>query len=275
MTPLLSWGLDILIVTEARIPESAKRALSRTARGAGFEACFGVSPGSSPTFQVAPGGIAIFARLPLGIRQLYLDKLLHWINRGRLIVTEVIAQSQRIVVIGLYGHPVSHPDYHTNDALFGTTMLWSAEQKAMVLLGGDFNSTISGSCALSGHRDFPMWQVSLNAATTKTRRNETAKGQAIDHLFSNRHLLERCSNPVIRYDLSLSDHFAVQITLEISEEPIIIWRWPTPRKQFAVSVLDPPFEGPTSTYLEWSRTCEDWMGPVFRGGGGQEDDCEF
>ena len=65
---LMEWEHQVIVATEARVSERSKKTLMRVAHAHGHDIVFGKSPGASPTFSVAPGGIAVLCKKPYTLR---------------------------------------------------------------------------------------------------------------------------------------------------------------------------------------------------------------
>ena len=112
---LLSWGFDILIVSEARV--ASMRSLARVAKAGGYDTIFGPPPPPSPTFAVSPGGLAVFSKLPISLRKLHPLELEQWDASGRLVVVQVVHGKDGFVIVAVYGFPLSHGEHGTNESL--------------------------------------------------------------------------------------------------------------------------------------------------------------
>ena len=251
------------MVVEARVGKPTMKALCRTARAAGFDAAFGDAPPPTATFSVSCGGLAIFTKLPLSIMRVYPEALAHWSAMGRLLVTKISAGTKSILVAALYGFAPSHEDFHANDDLIGTVMSWISGQKVMAVLAGDFNATSFSCAAIASCREFPLWRVSPEEPTTKGKTGHSpleGVRPAIDHIFVNRHFMELSPHACVRKDLSVSDHYAVQMTFRWESRPLNVWRWPRPLLDIPGMINDSAqFPSSVTSFVSWSALAQRWI----------------
>ena len=247
------------------MPCKAVKTMSRMARFHNFDAVFGASPPSAPTFSAAPGGIALFALLPFSLRKLHPPTLYRWEQCGRALIASVILGKMSLIIVGVYGYPPSHPDVATNDELIACALAWAGAQKCCTMVCGDLNVTPNNCPPLAACNEFGMWRISPSKATTRGRESHLSKGLAIDHMMVNSSLLQHVLQCDVRYDISISDHYPVVARFSF---PIAFWQsWCPPRRppsSFPPASSVPPFPSFVASYQEWSEAARKWIARAHR-----------
>ena len=184
---------------------SSIRTLSRRACKCGVSAVFSSPPPASPTFAVAPGGVAILAKQPLSIRKLRPESLEVWEKKGRVLCA-CIPGKVPVYLVGVYGFPPSHEESCNNDAMFACCFQWAAEWREPVLILGDFNESFHSLSSLSLSHQWCLWRATDDAPTTPGKTSRLAGGAAIDHVLANRPAYDILVSCQVQYELALSDH---------------------------------------------------------------------
>ena len=257
---VLSWGFDLLIVSEARVAKAAMKCLARVARASGYDVVFGPAPPPSPTFDVSPGGLAVISKLPISLRRLHPPELDRWDSSGRVVVVQVVNGRDGFIIVAVYGYPLSHVEHGTNESLLTDSLVWSGKTKAPVLMAGDFNETIRSSPMLAAAGEVGMRRVSPNFSSTMGKVTHIAKRPPIDHAFVSKAMWCRFSRCSLRYDLPLADHFPLLLSLFSSRLSLPSWSWPRPPSVLPrepVKWVRPP--QPAVTFVQWSEQWRKWL----------------
>ena len=71
--------------------------------------CLEFPPPPSPTFHVAPGGVAIIAKEPWVVRSLKVPTLQKWVTTARLALATLLGpDAPNIILVTVYGYPEGH-----------------------------------------------------------------------------------------------------------------------------------------------------------------------
>ena len=257
---VLGWGFSVVVVSEARVGRAAMRSLARMGRSLGYDCVFGEPPPPSPTFSVAPGGVAMCVRLPLTIRKLHPPELSVWESQGRVLVCEVISADWSAIVIGVYGFPLSHDAHNTNDDLISSCLAWGGCRKCRVIVMGDFNESVATCLPIAVSGEMHMSRMSPNLPSTWNRQGMRSKQAPIDHCFANNAVKAEIVKVAFRDDLVLSDHIPLVCTLDVTPSSSISWSWPSPASfPLPPRLSSPPFETGAVTFAQWSQRACRWL----------------
>ena len=236
------------------------RSLARLSRSLGFDCVFGAPPPASPTFEVAPGGVAICAKIPLTLRKLHPPELAHWEIQGRVLVVELISELWSMIVIGIYGFPASHEQHSSNDDLVAACLSWGGGRKSRVLIMGDLNESVQTCLPIAASRELHMTRVSPDLPSTWSKAGEPSKTLPIDHCFANQAVRQDIVEVSFRRDLLLSDHIPLVCSLALPSSPSPAWLWPKPAvSPLPARVSSPPFPMGSGTFAEWSEKARRWL----------------
>ena len=135
---------------------------------------------------------------------------------GRILVADLISHDQHIVIIGVYGFPLSHSQHTTNDDLITQVPSWVGRQRVCVMVTGDYNETLNSIHVLSASREVNMSRVSPDTPSTLTKQGYESKHLPLDHAYVNEALRQRVLPSEFRSDLPISDHLPLVTKLSIS-----------------------------------------------------------
>ena len=123
--------------------------MARRAHSVGFLSVWSPPPPRAATFEVPPGGTAIFVRKPHAVRELRAPELQRWHELGRLTTALLVLEKRTYAICVVYAFPVSHPMHGANEEMFAHIYAWAMSLRHSVIIGGDMNETTKTSQFLS------------------------------------------------------------------------------------------------------------------------------
>ena len=83
-----------------------------------------------------PGGVAVFAKLPLTIHKLQVADLAEWEKQGRALAAVISSGQETWTCVVSYGFAASHPQHGLNEVMLPQIALWGARLKMPLIWGG-------------------------------------------------------------------------------------------------------------------------------------------
>ena len=259
LSVVLSWNAHMLVCTEVRASHTAQKSLARRAHAMGYASVWSAPPFSGPTFEVLPGGVAIFAKDPCVIRKVSAPELHEWQECGRLVASAVTATNFRFYLLGLYGFAVSHPRHAHNEGMFAAIALWADSLTVPVLIVGDWNETIESSPFLSLSKNVGLWRISPDISSTRAKCQSQSDRLPIHHALVNSLFLDAGVEATISHAYWVSDHYPIEVKIKCSVDPIMIWRWPSVMKVQDRRQEPIPWSREDTSYTAWSQAAVKWI----------------
>ena len=257
---LLALPFDVFCLSEVRTSWTGQRALTRLASSLGFAAIWSVAPPPSPTFAVAPGGCAFFARSPLVVEELRPPALEKWRNEARVCVARILdLGGNSVCVASCYGYPPSHPRREANEAYLRDVLSYLGELKAPSLLLGDFNDHPSTSRVLAQSHTADMYRVTNDDPTTLTKNGELAAKLPIDHCFANRAALHLGTKAKVDPTLRVSDHLPILVSIPSASSQLMCVEWAKPTKNLPPKIEATPWTALPCDFFQWQEAARDWL----------------
>ena len=236
------------------------RSLARVASALKCSVVWSNSPPPSPTFAVAPGGCAIFARSPLVMEELRPPALEKWRNEARLCVARVTDSGKRAVcVVACYGYPPSHQGRRANEAFLMDALAFTGRLNYPSLLLGDLNDHPSTSNALAQASIFDMHRLSSDDPTTLSKDGSLSSKPPIDHCFVNRRAFDLGVEAKIDPTLRVSDHVPVLVRIRARAPVFLVAEWSRPTKSLPPRVETVPWHAMPTDFRSWQEAARQWL----------------
>ena len=228
LSALLAWPCSLFLLTEVRVDGPKQRSLGRVLAGKGCSCVWGVQPPPSPTFSVAPGGVAIIAKSPWSVRPYPLPILDKWRKRSRVVTALATHPTMHnILLVCVYGYSDTHPNRGLNEDLLRDALTSIASLNIAAFVGGDLNVHVAESSVLTLSEAIGVTCVSpVRHTTTKTKTGAPSSSHAIDLMFANYKAKDLVSRARVNYHVHLSDHYPVEVMFVTPKCDFPVVKWP-------------------------------------------------
>ena len=253
----------MLLLAEVRVTRQQQNALLRRAHSLGYSLIFSDPPPASPTFTLAPGGVAIGAKHPHSLRRIRPACLEQWFLQGRVVVGLFVSSSFSCICVSVYCFAESHPKRAANEALIVDIFHWTSKLSHAVIVGGDFNMGAMGCGPLALAHTWGLMRIGDNSPTTRGKTGGVSRGEPIDHVYINVKMRDHAFTGGVNHDRYLSDHFPLDCQFTIKTTPTVVTRWPRPMKLPLQRQHDPIWSGESPSYTEWASKATRWLAEAF------------
>ena len=213
LSAILAWPMSLFLLTEVRVDAPKQRSLARVLSANACTCVWGAQPPPSPTFRVAPGGVAIIARQPWSVRKYHIPILDKWCKRSRVVsALATHPNMQNVVLVSVYGYAESHPSRSTNEDLVKDVLTSLADLKVAAFAGGDLNVHVHDSQTLTLSEAIGVFCVTpSDQPTTRARDGAPSTNYPIDYVFANQQAKDMVVEARVNYQVHLSDHYPLEV----------------------------------------------------------------